>query len=282
MRRYCGFHSGRYGDLYMATVAARALKAVEPDCHLTFTVGYDYREAAPLFINQPHIDAIRVTYSRRAEGWNDQRDIEWLNAQRFDGVFNPLADHCHSSPWFFERHQTHEMCHMHGLPIPPGDTGAIEMVRWFDTPAISDHLPYVAFAPFAGWYAGETNDKAVARERAQAIVNYLRDKGLGVLQVGAPDEPQLDGTHKPSLDYFSSVRSILGCKAYIGGDTGMTWLMSGYQFPTLAFYGHAYYGEDRVKAIQPINRNAVYLSAPRVNDIPLEACIYPAIDRLLA
>lgn len=280
MKRYCGMHCGRFGDLYMATVAARALKAVDPEAHLTFTIGCDYREAAPLFLNHPHIDRIRILHSTGAAG-HDEMDKAWIAAQGFDLVFDPQADHQHWDPWWKKRPQPLEICHMHGIDPAAAGGAKIEMARWFDP------IPFdktVAFAPFPAWYAGldpSNNDKALSIERAQEVVDYLIGKGWQVLQVGAAAEPQLRGTTKLTTDYFGSVRRVLGCRAFIGGDTGMMWLMSGYDFPCLGIYAHRYYGAANVRNIQPINPNAIYLDAPTIAEIELDR-VRQSLDTLLS
>lgn len=284
--RFLLAHLGLYGDLAMGTVAARALKAAYPDCHVTYAVGGDFRDFAPLLINHPHIDRIYVTHSPRDR--YDETDVAWIKAQRFDHVFNPMQDHNHAAPWHLARHQTHETCFMHGIPVPAGDTGKIELVRWFEPKAgVKDH---VAFAPFAGWQEGIKNVKALDRARAQTIADGIRKLGFSVLQVGHPDEPSLvqyDDEYHPdtpritrlSTPYFESVRHILGCRAMVMGDSGLAWVLSGYDFPLVGLYGNWYHG-DRVSAIQPVNPNARYLVARTINEIPVESVV-EAVRNLL-
>lgn len=279
MLRFLTGPLGLYGDLAMNTVAARALKALYPDCHVTFALGGDFREFAPLLINHPHIDRIHVTHSPRDT--YDATDLTWIKTQRFDHVFDPKTDHDHSDPWFLRRHQTHEMCFMHGVPIPAGDTRKIELVQWFEP--LHSHSQAlgksIAFAPFPAFASGLPNVKALSIERAQAIADGIRDLGYFTLQIGHPDEPQLNGTIRLRTTYFESVRHILGCRAMVMGDSGLAWVLSGYDFPLVGLYGNWYHG-DRVSAIQPINPNARYLVAKTVNEIPVESVI-EAVRNLL-
>lgn len=275
MNRYLGFTPGRYGDIFMGTVAARCLKASDPTCHLTFVIGSDYHEAAPLFINHPHIDRIHVLHGKDDF---DEVDHAWIATQGFTHIFNPKQDHDHSRPWWRERHQTLETAHMYGIPIPAGESGKITMERWFE---IRTQWPNtIALAPFPAWYAGPNNLKALSPTRAQEIVDYIKGKGLNVLQVGAPGEPSLRDTIHQSTPYLHSVMNVLRCRAFICGDSGLNWLMSGYNHPVLGLYGDSYYGGQCVN-IQPINPNAIYLSAPTVAEIPMDR-IKVSIDTLLA
>lgn len=266
MRRYLGFCPGQLGDLAIMTVAARCLKAADPDSHLTFVISGDYREAAPLYLDHAHIDRVHILHCPR--GGFDEVDRVWIAKQGFTHVFDPLQDHDHSRPWFRERHQTLEAAHCHGLPIPPGETGKITLNLWFKpVEGLWDH---VAFSPWAAFYEGVRNPKAIPPERAQEIVNWLRGQGHKVLQVGGPTEPALDGVTKLQCDYFTSVRHVLGCRCMVMGDSGLNWVLSGYDFPVVGLYSSRYFGEEWIHQIQPINRSARYLVAPTVAEISMD------------
>ena len=280
MKRFCGFNCQQFGDLFMGTVAARCLKAIEPDSHLTYVISADYAECAPLFIDHPHIDRVHIL-NRSRDGFNEV-DLEWIKSQRFDHVFNPMQDHDHSRPWWRERHQALEAVYMHYIPIGAQETGKIEMAKWFKV-----HKQYencVAFAAFPGWVDGRGNmgsDKAFSWDRANAIVGIINDLGYRALQVGSSGEPNLNGdVVRLDTSYFESVRNILGCKLMVMGDSGLNWLLSGYDFPVLGMYSNKYYGADKIAHIQPVNPNGTYLDAPNVNDIPLEV-IFAAIKEKL-
>lgn len=265
MRRYLGFHPAMYGDLAMSTACASILKRHDPDCHFTMVVGYDYREFAPLLFNSDVVDRVYITH--RAKDGFDAEDIKWINGQRFDHVFNPMQDHDHSSPWWTQRHQCLEMAHMHGL-TSIDESAKVRLTKWFTPTAGLDR--YIAFAPFPGMYAGVNNPKALTVARAQQIVDHISALGYTALQIGGDGEPRLEGALIERRDYLGSVRNVLGCKLFIVGDSGLNWVLSAYDHPVLGLYGHEYHGKDFIDHIQPVNPNAVYLSAPRVNDIELD------------
>ena len=276
MNRYLGLNPHRYGDLFINLTAFRALKRLDPGCHVTMAINGDYREAAPLFLDQDCIDRIHITHS--PIGGFDAVDMEWIKSQQFTHVFDPMQDHSHAHPWFLTgRNQPQEVAFMHGIPIAADETGKLTLNRWFQPSAGFEQ--YVAFHGFAGSHG--PNRKMFTPERAQEIVNLIESKGYRVLQLGIPSEPKLDNTLRLDTDYFTSVKNVLGCKGLLTGDSGVCWMASCYDFPTVGVYSHDYYGEANVRAIQPINRNARYLSAPNVNDVPL-ADISAALDNLLS
>lgn len=276
MNKYLGFHGNMFGDLAMGTTAAAILKRTDPDSHLTYIIGNDFADFAPLLLNSPDIDRIYVTCKGK-DGFN-LVDQGWINDQKFNHIFDPMSDHDHSRPWFRERHQALELAFMHKLPIV-GESNKIVLKKWFKES--KDFGSYVAFSPFPAWYAGIRNDKALSLERAQKISSFINDLGFGVLQVGHPDEPMLDGVLKLRTTYFESVKNILGCRMMVMGDSGLNWVLSAYDFPLLGLYSHRYYGPTFVKNIQPNNASAQYLDAPNVNDIPLEK-IFEILEHRLA
>lgn len=265
MKKFLGFNPQQYGDLYMCTVAARCLKRVVPDSHLTFIIASDYRECAPIFLDHPDIDRVHIL-SRSKDGL-DEIDWKWIKDQKFDHIFNPMQDHDHSDPWWKKRHQALETAYMHRLPID-ADDGKISLTRWFK-PEVGLEK-YVAISPWAAFYAGTTNPKAIPMHMIQRVVDWLIGNGWSVLQIGGPNEPVIEGAKQLSTDYFTSLRYVLGCRAMIMGDSGFNWLLSGYDFPVLGLYSEYYFGKDFIHNIQPINKNGVYLTGKTVADIGVE------------
>jgi ADP-heptose:LPS heptosyltransferase len=274
MKKIGGMHLGLYGDIAMSTFCAEVIKKHHPDSVYTAFVGKSYKEIAPLLLNHASIDSIHICDSPKDAF--SEKDLEWIAQNKFDAVFNPMQDHDHSYPWWMYRHQVLETAFMHGIPID-GEIGKINLNRWFDA---KDNSSYIAFAPFPAFYAGLENNKALKIARAQEIVDLINSLGYKVLQVGHPNEPTLEWTYKCNTDYFGSVKEILGCKMMIMGDSGLNWVLSGYDFPLIGLYSNDYYGLDYIKNIQPINKNAIYLSERNLNEIPIDS-IEKSIKTLL-
>jgi len=258
----------------MSTVAARAFKEQHPNTSLTLGLGPEFADMAPLFARHPYYDDIHVYNSY--QGWPNEMDRDYLHRSRYDIVFNGFPPH-REQDWWRYRHQNAEAAYMVGLPIP-ADISTV-LTKWFSVR--DDFKDAVALAAFAGFY-NPGNDKRLDIETAQSIADYILSQGFRVLQLGGADEPVLRGTICLPTNYFDSVRNMLACRALIHTDTGMGHVAGAYKQRALGLYSSAYYGDQYLPAIQPINPNAIYLSALRVNDIPLKSCIYPAIDQLLS
>ena len=272
MNRYCGFNPLRYGDLFINLAACRILKRLDPNSHLTFVVNGNYRSAAPLFLDQPDIDKVHVTH-KALDGF-DEIDWKWTKEQQFNHVFNPMQDH--HDQWWLYRSQSLECAHMHGLPIE-GDTGKLSLNRWFEP--TKGLARYVALQAFAGSY-DPSNTKQLSPARAQEIVDLIRARGYEVLQLGLPTEPKLEGTTRIDTDFFGAIKNMLGCKILVTTDSGFSWGASCYDHPTVGLYSHAYYGKDRISAIQPLNPNAIYLDDDNLNRIELNT-VEKALSTLL-
>ena len=267
MNKYLGIHGHRYGDIFMGLAAFGIIKKYDPDCEITIVINGDYRDCAPFFLAQKIIDKIYIT--NNPVGGFDEIDKQWIIDNKFTHVFDPLADHDHSSPWWFYRNQPQELAYIHGLPIEQ-HSGKLNLDKWFKSDP--NFKNYVAFHPFAGAY-DPNNKKTLTKEFAQKIVNSIRKLSYEVLQLGGPNEPGLDGVLKLPTDYFVSGKNLLSCKALIVGDSGFNWMASCYNFPVVGLYSYEYYGPDYVKNIQPINPNAIYLQERNVNQIELDLVI---------
>ena len=275
MKRFLGLNPNMYGDLYMMTVAARCLKRAVPDSHLTFVIAGDFRECAPIFLDSPDIDRVHILDKPR-DGFNEN-DWKWINSQSFTHIFNPMADHSHDTPWWQHRHQALEAAHMHGIPYG-GDDGKIRLTKWFKpTTGFGD---FIAFSPWPSFHEGVNNPKAIPPAKAQEIVDAIIGMGYKVLQVGGPTEPKLERVVKLDTDYFASVRNVLGCRAMVMGDSGLNWLLSGYDFPVVGLYSERYFGRDYIHNIQPINLNSHYLVGKTVSDISTES-VLSAVKELI-
>lgn len=264
-------HHGQYGDLALNLPAISYLNK-NSDWQVDMPIHKNYREVAPLFLNHPHLNSIIIT--DEYEKFPNETDRKVLSGKRYDKIFNPMAaPRIHN--WWHYMHQASRVLHDYDLGVLPHENCQIELNQWFD---VEKNRDTVAIAPFGGFY-NVNNDKMLKIGRAQEIVNLLLAKGFKVLQIGGGGEPELEGTMFPKTNYFESIRAILGCKLFIHCDTGSGWFISGYKFPQLGLYSHAYYGKKYINAIQPVTPNGVFLSEENVNQISLDK-IEQKVDNL--
>lgn len=271
MRILAGHH-GLRGDLAINLPALTELHDAV-GCDIDMPIHRQFADMIPLFMN---LRGINPVITEDYEHFCGQGDRRLAKARGHDRTFNPMAPH-RLDRWHDHMHQTAAVSYDYFNRELPIEKQQIELVRWFEDLSPSGHI---TFAPFAGSYS-PSNTKALSKDRAQEIAGMIRRKGYGVIQIGGPGEPKLEGTFCEQRSYFDSVRVILGSRALIHTDTGIGWVTSGYKHPQLGLYSHAYYGEDKICNIQPRNPNALHLSAPNVNEIPLDS-IAKSLDTLLS
>jgi hypothetical protein len=253
---------GQFGDLIISTVAACAHKVKYPDSRLTLGLNKRFEAILPLFGAHKSFDDYHI-YQEYAN-WPGGEDNLFLAKNQFDIVYHAMPKRANEATWWKTEHQCQSACSVYDL-TPPSDLQC-SLTKWFDVPDNSD---YIAFAPIGG-FQDWPNRKSFSVDRANEVVRLIQSLGYKVLQIGGPGEPILEGAEKRDLSYFESVKQALGCRAFVGVDTGLQWVMSAYSMPILGLYSNGYYGREFIKAIQPINPNAIYLDEITVNDIPLD------------
>lgn len=261
-KRAIGFNIVQRGDVIISTVAARAFKEQYPDYKLTLGIHKSLEDMLPMFGQHESFSDYHLYHG--LNDWPNGDDNLFLAKNQFDIVYHGMPKRANEAIWWMTESQPQNICSVYGL-TPPTNLQC-SLTKWFDVP---DYLDYVGFQPFGGWQDWP-NKKSFSVARAQEVVEVIRSLGFNVLQFGGPDEPVLANAEKFDGTYFESMQAMLGCRALVTVDSGRIWASSAYSFPTVGLYSHDYYGPEYIKNIQPINPNAVYRTAPLVNDIPLD------------
>lgn len=260
--RAIGFNVAQRGDIIISTVAARAFKETYPDARLTLGINRQYEDMLPLFGAHESFDDFHLYHG--LDDWPNGEDNLFLAKNQFDIVYHGMPKRPNEATWWRTESQPANICSLYGLKVPRNLQ--CSLTKWFDVP---DYSSYIGFQPFGGWQDWP-NKKSFSLARAQEVVNLIVKSGFKVLQFGGPEEPSLDGATRFDGTYFDSMKAMVGCRALVTIDSGRVWAASAYSVPTLGLYSHDYYGEQFISNIQPINPNAIYLSAPLVNQINLD------------
>jgi len=207
-------------------------------------------------------------------------DKKLIVSRGYDRVYDFMQQPC-GYDWFKHMHQTQRVLVDYMGMALPNQYRQIKLDRWFDLPP-GNALKWVALAPFAGYESNPNNDKRLSVVQAEMIVQYLRERHeCQVLFLGGNNEPHVgEEMTKCSSNYFEAMKQMLACRALIHTDTGAAWVASAYQHPQLGFYGHRYYGQEYVSAIQPVNPRGIYMDAPTVAELSMNR-IYEGIDQLM-
>lgn len=265
----CGFLCGQFGDLVMGIVALKSFRRLYPDAHFTLSIGNRYAEIKPLFEQQKNINSIHIWDSYNE--WPNPNDKAYIKAENFDILYDGMAEHKDQN-WYWKRHQTEELQKMMNLPII--EDRKIELKRWFNVPNNKDCVAIAGFTSFGAC-------KSLSVKKLINITNYIKCKRYKVVQLGLETEPEIPNICRFIGSYFESVRQMLGCKLLVCADTGLAWVSSAYNYPTLGLYGYNFYPMcSTSKNWQPMNDNAVYLEADHAENIKDEL-IYENLNQFL-
>ena len=251
MIKAAGFQAGQYGDLVIATVAARAFKQQNPDSHLTFAMAEKYRDMLPLFFNHPNIDDHHIWDGY--DNWPSQVDKEYIAYRGFDHVFNAMPPHSRPD-WYRYLHYAEENCVRFGLR-PPKDL-SYELVRWF--PLHTDQRKTVTLTLFPS--KGTQMDKGLLVEEAEKLCIALKAKGYNPVQLGGKYEVALKNAVAPHFSIFEATKLMLSSAFHITTDTGFSSIAAGYKHRVFGIYGYNYPDLLDNWTQRPINVNANYIN----------------------
>jgi hypothetical protein len=210
-------------------------------------------------------------YEGYDETWPAQKDIDFFNDKKVDTVFNAMAQH-KDYYWAKNRHQAIECGDMFDIKVVD------PQIRLPFPAKRTQNKNYIALSLFPNNGEGM---KSISVEKANQIVAYCKSKGYEVLQLNRAPEVMLQGVIRTNTDFYSAALQMLGCRMLIVGDTAMSWIASAFEIPVVGLYALDYYPFcSSSKNWNPINKNALYLEAPRAEDIPNDQ-IFKAIDAVL-
>lgn len=259
--RTIGLSQGQIGDLFMNIVACRSFKERFPESIMTLGINRKYSDVAPLFQDNPLVNAIHIWEGY--DDWPQPKDQRYLDRCKFDHVFNPMPQHTRDD-WYLHRHQTEEVCLMHGL-TPPNDL-SVSLTQWFKP--LAKNPKYVVVNLSA---ATRAEAKTPSPQKAKEIVQTIIDLGFIPVQIGLASEPKYC-EQRFIGSWLETVKFVLSCKFLITVDSAIAWIASGYQFPTIGLYAFSYYPDAKSSANwQPKNTNLLALESPTIGEITIES-----------
>jgi len=251
-----GFNQGQFGDLCINLAACKSFRQQFPNHQLYFGINKKYAELKDIFLNNDLIDKIHIW--DQYDSWPSQQDLNFISNEKFNIIFDPMPLHTQDH-WYLNRHQTEEVCLMHGL-TPPKDL-SLSLNRYFNVENNKNLVPINLFAETRG------QDKMPSPSKAKQIINFIESFGYTPVQIGLANQPQLCENRFIGT-FFETVQFVLSCKLLITVDSAMSWIASAYSFPTIGLYSYSYYPlAESSKNWQPINHNANYLESNLVENI---------------
>lgn len=272
-----GFNQGQLGDLVINLPACRSIKNKFPDCHLIFSINQKYKDAAPLFLHNTLIDDF--VFWEGYDNWPTDNDKKILSEINPDILFHPMPNIVDNN-WASKMHYTEIVCRNHG--IDPPDNLHTTLTRYFNL--IPELKNCIAINPFC---SGLTCDRNIPITLCEKIIGHIHNMGYETIQLGFSNRHQFPTTHKtPNLSILEDTRIALSCKILITIDSGLNYVISGYNHKVLGLYSRGLtsnvYSSNAgiLKNRAPINPNAIYLQADFIDQIPYKDIIV-SIEKLL-
>lgn len=250
--------NGQFGDIIIQEPSLRSFIEDHPETKIVLGCNKKYQQAIELYKGY-HENIIDFKLWDGYSNWPSPEDAAYIQEQNFDFVCNAQPQHT-MSDWAAHLHQTEESGLMQSIIVK--DT----QISLPMPSNIVDHDKTVAISLFPNWPNGGV--KAFPVHTVTNIVKIVNKLGYKVLHLNGPNEPDIPNTTKVNGSYIDSVRNLLGTDLLLTCDTGMAWVASAYQHPTIGFYAWGYNPVARTsKNWQPTNPNAEYIEAGSVNDI---------------
>lgn len=263
-----GVSYGVVGDLIMGLPILTYLEKKYPGSYKYWVIEKKVAFTAPLYLNHPLIDCIRITGEWSGFG---KKDYEIANTCDFKCTMDGWK---HDEPdWYNYRGQVEETARIAGIydlkEVLTVEEMYPKLYKWFDVgPEDPNANSYtkenrvqiydntIAIWPFAT-SANNVPGRNPSIEWWESLIKKIRIMGYEVIQFGYKTDPFLS-VYKPSLDlsYFEQVKIALACKMSIGTDSGNMWVMGAYNHPAIHLMtnwlpGHAL----NPTALLPVNKN---------------------------
>lgn len=224
---------------------------------------------APLYLNHPLIDCIRITGE-----WNgfSKEDYDIANTCDFKCTMDGWK---HDEPdWYNYRGQVEETARIAGIydltDVLTSEEMYPKLYKWFDVgeedPNFQTyskenkpealHDKTIAIWPFAT-SARNMPGRNPSVEWWEYLIKEIRIMGYDVLQFGYTGDYQLRGSIKfVNKTFFEQVKIALACKMSIGTDSGNMWVMGAYGHPAIHLMTNWLPGHTRnPDALEPANCN---------------------------
>jgi len=267
--------NGQFGDIIMQEPGLREFIEQNPDTKIILGCSKKYAQVLPLFYNY-HENIIDYKFWDGYDDWPTEEDARYIKEQNFDAMYPSKMPTHAQRDWPKYRHIVEETALMLGveaktrkisLNMPEG------VVREPKTVAL--HL-------FSSKWPGGARSITIGKQNE--IVKYLTSKGYKVYQLSGPDQPRIRNTTFVRGTYFESCKKMLGTDFLITCDSGMSWVASAYEHPTICLMSIAYHPADNTfgttESWQAVNDNAVYLEAEVADWIPMGK-ITDEIDKMM-
>lgn len=252
-----GVSYGVIGDLIMGLPVLTYLEKKFPGSYKYWVIEKKVEFTAPLFLNHPLIDCIRIT------GENDtfsQEDYEIASTCEFKCTMNNWSHDV--ADWYNYRDQIEETARIAGIydlkDYLSNDEMYPKLYRWFENEYTGERYNRsIAIWPFAGRDAVELRSPSI--NWWEELIYKINQSGYFAEVFGGSREPALIGSvRNNTLSFIDQVRKALECKMSIGTDSGNMWVMGAYSHAAIHLMTNWLPGHNKnYNALRPYNKNSL-------------------------
>lgn len=241
-----GVSYGLVGDLVMGLPVLTYLEKKFPGSYKYWVIEKKVAFMAPLFLNHPLIDCIRITGE-----WNGFNKEDFEIANTCD-IKCTITNWKHDElDWYNHRGQVEETARIAGIydlaDVLTPEEMYPKLYKWFDvgeedpnfqTYSKENRYPQqkkdaIAIWPFAT-SARNIPGRSPSVEWWNGLVKKIHDMGYKTFRFGHRSEPSIGcHTEYTYLSFFEQVKIALACKMSIGTDSGNMWVMGAYGHPAI-------------------------------------------------
>jgi ADP-heptose:LPS heptosyltransferase len=292
-----GVSYGVIGDLVMGLPVLTYFEKKHPGSYKYWFIEKKVAFTAPLYLNHPLIDCIRITGE-----WSgfSNKDYEVANDCQ---VKCTMSNWKHDVlDWYNYRGQVEETARIAGIydlkDILTEDEMYPKLYRWFDS-GLTDPMAdtyskrhsqtinlekTIAIWPFAA--AGDKLGRSPSPEYWKKLICLIHNMGYYTIIMGHRREPLIPNTGTSNYcnesGFFEQIKISLGCKMAIGTDSGNMWVLGAYSHPAITLMTNWLPSHTKnFTALEPANKRGTSLFANGgVENIPMWV-ILREIERMM-
>ncbi len=294
-----GVRAGLIGDLIMALPILEYLEIKHPKSYKYWAVHQKCAQAAPLFLNHPLIDKIKITDGWVTEAGRDENLKKECNI-KFD-ISPPVRD----PNWRNEMSCIEQTARMAGIDdlysVIDEEQRIPSLTQWFPSYTFSNNpinhgyvddiesLGYIepnriAIWPFANYMM--KLQRSPNQGWWEATISLLIKAGYEVYHYGWMEEPVLSHDEKYQrcceLSFFDQIRSSLESVLSIGTDSGSMWVLGAYKQPQIVLMTYHEAGHnDNPLALAPPYKNSTTMFNPNNINLIRPASVIALIEHTL-
>lgn len=281
-----GVRSGLIGDTIMVLPSLTYFKKKYGEFYIHWVIDKKCSQAAPLYINHPLIDNIKITDKWCSFGENDKRIIKDCD------IIIDVSPQNTEQFWYNKMDCVEQAMRMAGLTdykdILTEDDMYPKLNKWFVDPStisdknhgytqsqsVNDKIGFkVGIFPFAHY--GSIPHRSPSLNWWNALCYKLYSIDCKINHFGWISEPNIDySINYTKYSFFEQIKMALECDIVIGTDSGSMWVIGAYSHPSIHIMTYHMAGHnDNPDALVPYNKNGITFFNPnscdlnKINDI---------------